>query len=278
MDSITEIDYRQPGFGDTYDELPLWSAPFGLLLLEHAPLRPGITVLDVGAGTGFLAMELAQRCGAASRVIAVDPWASALDRLRAKLRAHRVTNVEVREGPAEALEIEDRSVDLVVSNVGINNFEDPAAVLARCARAARDGARILVTTNPVGHMAEFYRVYRDTLASVGLADRVEALESQEAHRGTEESVRELLANAGFAPRAVHRDSFRMRFADGSSLLRHYLVRVGFLGGWTSVLPADRRDEVLARLESDLNAHAAEHGELALTIPMLCIDGAKGAPA
>ena len=72
LNYLTEVDHRAPGFGDDYDELPLWSAPFGLWLLDRVPVRPGLTILDVGAGTGFLTIELAQRCGAESTVIAVD--------------------------------------------------------------------------------------------------------------------------------------------------------------------------------------------------------------
>lgn len=36
MNYLDEVDYNSPDFGDFYDELPLWSAPFGLLLLGHA--------------------------------------------------------------------------------------------------------------------------------------------------------------------------------------------------------------------------------------------------
>jgi len=61
---LEDIDSTAPEFGDFYDELPLWSARFGLMLLDEVELRPGMTILDVGAGTGFLAIELAQRCGA----------------------------------------------------------------------------------------------------------------------------------------------------------------------------------------------------------------------
>ena len=63
MDYLEAIDYKAPDFGELYDELPLWSAPFGLLLLEQVVMRPGLTILDVGAGTGFLTIELAQRFG-----------------------------------------------------------------------------------------------------------------------------------------------------------------------------------------------------------------------
>ena len=50
-----------PLFCAALDELPLWSAPFGLRLLESVPLAPGATVLDVGCGTGFPLLELAHR-------------------------------------------------------------------------------------------------------------------------------------------------------------------------------------------------------------------------
>ncbi|GJM45076.1 MAG: hypothetical protein DHS20C21_19180 [Gemmatimonadota bacterium] len=275
MDYLSEIDLEQPDVAAYFDELPLWSAPFGLFLLEHVPLRGRDTILDVGAGTGFLSMELAQRCGPESRVIAVDPWASALDRFRAKLAAHQVSNVEIREGTVEDVDLPADSVDLIVSNLGINNFEDPAAALRRCFHVAREGATILLTTNPIGHMVEFYEVFHQTLADVGRTDRADALHAQEAHRGTTESIHGLLQDAGFRVTATRENSFRLRYASGSALLRHYFIRVGFLGGWKSVLPPEAVEVTFKRLEANLNAYAAENGELALTIPMLCIEGTKG---
>jgi arsenite methyltransferase len=61
------------------DELSLWSAPFGLALLEVVDLHTGIVALDVGCGTGFPLVELAQRLGKSCHVHGVDPWQTALD-------------------------------------------------------------------------------------------------------------------------------------------------------------------------------------------------------
>src|SRR6266581_6865469 len=100
MNYLEEIDYTQPEFGEWYDELPLWSAPFGLLLLDRVSMKSGRTILDVGAGTGFLTLELAQRCGPTSKVIAVDPWKAGMNRLRKKIEHLNLTNVVLLEQDA----------------------------------------------------------------------------------------------------------------------------------------------------------------------------------
>jgi arsenite methyltransferase len=64
-------------FVSTFDEAPLWSASFGLLLLKHLELKKGITVLDLGCGTGFPLMDLAARLGNDAKLYGIDPWKNA---------------------------------------------------------------------------------------------------------------------------------------------------------------------------------------------------------
>jgi len=269
MPDTDEIDFARPEVAAHYDELPLWSAPFGQLILERVPLQTGQTVLDVGAGTGFLTVELAQRCDATSTVIAVDPWGAAMDVLREKCGYLGLTNVEFDERDASALVRADGSVDVVVSNLGINNFDDPSRVLAECRRLLRPGGTLLMTSNLVGHMSEFYDTYRDTLVVLGRTDRLPALEEEITHRATVESITTHLKRTGFEVTDTTTDSFRMRYADGTSLLRHYFIRLGFLTGWKGVV--DRLDVpiVFAELERRLNKRAQVYGSLDLTVPIAC---------
>lgn len=271
---LDDIDSSTSEFGDLYDELPLWSAPFGLLLLEHVPMKPGLTVLDIGAGTGFLTIELAERCGPTTSVIAVDPWKAAMDRLRRKVNQRGLKNVRLIERDAAILDLPDDSVDVIVSNLGVNNFDNPGAVLAEC-RVAKTGARLVLTTNLRGHMAEFYDVYRGVLIELGHREHVDALETHINQRATVESVRDLLAMAGFTPTEVATQTFRMRFADGSSLLRHSFIRLGFLPGWKSVPPPDSLQDTFGTLEQRLDEYAQARGELVLTVPMACVVATKG---
>ena len=271
MKYLQEIDAEVHGFADLYDELPLWSARFGILLLERVPLARHLKILDVGAGTGFLTVELAERCGSSCRVIAVDPWVEAMRHLRRKLVARGLENVELRVQGAESLELPNGSVDLIVSNLGINNFADPEAVLRTCFRVAKPGARLLLTTNLVGHMVEFYDVFRAVLRELGQQDRIVLLDRHIEGRGTVESVASRLEAAGFETVETTVDSFRMRFADGSSFLRHYFIRLGFMSAWKSIVAPEAIEETFGMLEQKLNAQADQQGELALTIPTACFD-------
>ena len=254
-------DFDHPDFADFYDELPLWSAPFAQKILERAPLARGAGILDIGCGTGFLSLELAQRCGPDSRVWAIDPWPAAMDRLERKLAYHGVENVELVRRDAADTGLPDGIAELAVSNLGINNFADPAAVLAETRRLLKPGARLLLTTNLAGHMAEVYAALRDVLA--GQADRLAAVAAHEAHRGTVASVAGRLAAAGFGEIVHETSSYSMRFADGTAMLDHWFVRMAFVPDWS----AAAGENALPALEARLNARAKEAGELKLTIPV-----------
>ena len=62
-----------------YDELPLWSAPFGLPLLDTIRLRKGINILDIGSGAGFPLLEIAERSGKTAVVYGIDPSSDAIN-------------------------------------------------------------------------------------------------------------------------------------------------------------------------------------------------------
>ena len=83
-------DLGDPATVALYDEVPLWSAPFGLVLLDAVELRTDLTVLDVGCGTGFPLLELAERLGPDARLHCVDPWVPAMERLQAKVAAWKL--------------------------------------------------------------------------------------------------------------------------------------------------------------------------------------------
>jgi arsenite methyltransferase len=256
-----EADFDSPQVIAAYDELPLWSAMFGLLLLEHVPLTNINTALDVGCGTGFPLIELAERLGPATIIHGIDPWKGALQRAAEKIAIRRTPNVQLHEGSASSLPFPDATFDLIVSNLGINNFDDRIAVVRECRRVARDGATIALTTNLQGHMHELYAIFDEVLTDDESRQR---LREHVEHRATIASVRELLESNGFrVTRVVEREE-SMRFANGTALLNHYFIKLGFLDAWKKVVPGCER-EVFSKLRDRID------GEIRLTIPLAYIE-------
>jgi ubiquinone/menaquinone biosynthesis C-methylase UbiE len=268
------VPWENPGFPSVLDELSLWSSRFGTLLLDHLELVRGIDVLDLGCGAGFPLFELAQMHGRSSRFAGVDPWAAALERARFKLTTYALPHVLLVRGDGARLPFGGGAFDLIVSNLGVNNFEDARAVLGECARVARPSARIALTTNVQGHMREFYGAYRETLHELGRAEAIDRLNAQEQHRTTKAQLSEMLESAGFRVMRVVEDAFTLRYLDGAAMLRHFFIGIGFLDGWRGVLdPADER-AVFAALERKLDEWARREGELRLTVPMLYVEGRR----
>jgi len=65
---------EDPDVVSAIDELPLWSAPFGQVLLDTILLKPGLRVLDIGSGLGGPARTLAETYGC--HVTGIDLTAS----------------------------------------------------------------------------------------------------------------------------------------------------------------------------------------------------------
>src|SRR5258708_40292042 len=89
-----------------------------------AQLQPGEQVLDVGCGTGTLAIEVARRVGRAGRVAGVDPGTQQIARARAKA-ARRNVPVEFQVGVIEQLPSPDQTFDVVFSTLMMHHLPAP---------------------------------------------------------------------------------------------------------------------------------------------------------
>lgn len=267
-------DFSDAEFVSAYDELPLWSALIGGVLLDHVPLRPDARVLDVGTGTGFPLIELAARLGPTCRACGIDRWKPACERARQKIRLHGIENVEIIDGDAAAMPFADERFNLIVSNNGINNFENAATVLAECRRVCAPDGTIALASNLRGHMHEFYDIFAEVLREQADARVLERLDAHILHRTSIEDMRRLLEDAGFAVVKEHLASISLRYLDGSALLRHFFVRQAFLDGWRKIIEPASQSQILTRLEERLNDLSRQRGEFRLTVPVAYIEGRK----
>ncbi len=100
-------------------------------------------VLDVGAGTGALSLDLAWRMGAQGRVTAVDRDAQALEIAHA-LAGEVGIELATAIGDANALPAGDATQNLTIARFLFQHLSAPAAALAEMRRVTRPGGRIVI--------------------------------------------------------------------------------------------------------------------------------------
>src|SRR5258707_8276098 len=110
-----------------------------------AQLQPGETVLDVGCGTGTLALEVARRVGRTGRVTGIDPGTEQIARARAKA-ARRNAPIEFQIGVIEQLPFLDQMFDVVFSTLMMHHLPAPLKRqgLAEIARVLKPGGRLVI--------------------------------------------------------------------------------------------------------------------------------------
>ena len=130
----------------------LWES--GGDLVRRLGIGPGDEVVDVGCGTGNLAIQAAQT---GARVTGIDIAPPMLERARAGAQAAGV-DVAWIEGDAEALPVADASMDVAMSSFGCMFAPRHRAAAAELARVLRPGGRMgLLSWTVGGDVAEFLR-------------------------------------------------------------------------------------------------------------------------
>jgi ubiquinone/menaquinone biosynthesis C-methylase UbiE len=107
-------------------------------------LRPGMTVADVGAGTGLYLEPLVRSVGRFGRVYAVDIAPDLIAFIDERIRNEGLTIVETVLCTETSAELEPGSVDLVFSCDTYHHFEFPRSTLASLHSAIRPGGTLAI--------------------------------------------------------------------------------------------------------------------------------------
>ncbi len=260
---------------DVFDELPLWSAPFGLKLLEHINYKPNITALDIGFGAGFPLTEIAMRLGNTSTIYGIDPWKETFKRVNQKIYYYGISNIKLIEGVAESIPLEDNFVDLITSNNGINNVSDVDKVLSECSRVIKSGGQFVQTMNLDKTMTEFYNQLETVLSEMKLYKEIELMYKHiKQKRPPLHDFIALMHKHNFIINDVVEDEFCYKFADATAMFNHYFIRLAFMESWIKLLPTDKVELIFDTIESRMNDQASEQCGIKLTVPFVLLNAIK----
>ena len=106
--------------------------------------RPGERVLEVGPGTGYYTLDLAEWVGPEGQVEIFDLQQEMLDHTLRRAAERGVANVSATGGDAQRLPYEDASFDVVLLVATLGEIPDQDAAMREIARVLRPGGRLVV--------------------------------------------------------------------------------------------------------------------------------------
>ena len=115
-------------------------------------LPAGATVIDIGCGAGTDLLLAARVVGPRGRAIGIDMTEAMRQRASTGAAACGLDNVDVRNGDATRLPIEDRSIDVVISNGVLNLVPEKERAVAEIARVLKPGGRVQIADIIIGEV------------------------------------------------------------------------------------------------------------------------------
>ena len=122
----------------------LWS-PAAYALWQRGGLGTGARVLDAGCGPGFASLDLSERVGTQGHVTAFDGTAEYLRYLEQQLTARKITNVTIKRGVLDNIELPAASFDFIFTKMVLLFMPDLDRVVAEFMRLLKPGGKLLVS-------------------------------------------------------------------------------------------------------------------------------------
>jgi predicted methyltransferase len=113
-------------------------------VIAAAGIKPGQTVADIGAGSGYYTTRLSTVVGPQGRVIAQDVMQRYLDALGARVRAARLLNVRLLRGTQSSPRLPARAIDVALMVHMYHEIAQPYALLYRLRSSLKPGGRIAI--------------------------------------------------------------------------------------------------------------------------------------
>jgi ubiquinone/menaquinone biosynthesis C-methylase UbiE len=113
-------------------------------VMELAGVAPGMSVADIGAGNGYYTVRLAERVGAAGRVLAQDIDRTALERLGERVGRERLDNVAIKLGAPDDPHLPENSFDRIFLVHMYHEVAEPYAFLWRLWPSLKEGGSVVV--------------------------------------------------------------------------------------------------------------------------------------
>jgi ubiquinone/menaquinone biosynthesis C-methylase UbiE len=112
--------------------------------IEALGLTPGMTVADIGAGSGYYASRMAKKVGPSGKVYATDIQPGMIELLNRRVTAEGLTNVTTVLGGMDDPKLPPQSIDLAIMVDVYHELQQPQVFLQRLKDTFKPGGRLVL--------------------------------------------------------------------------------------------------------------------------------------
>jgi ubiquinone/menaquinone biosynthesis C-methylase UbiE len=233
----------------------LWESTraVGEWLVERLDPQPGQTILDVAAGTGETGFLAAQR---GANLISSDLSPNMVEAAQRLAPSFGVSNAEFRVLDAERIDMPDANVDGVLSRFGYVLRGDPPPALREIRRVLRPGGRFAFAVWAERERNPWMTVPAAVMVERGHLSVASAEQKRLSEKRNAETIRRLLAEAGFGEASIEEMPLEYRFADAKELWTF----VSELRGPVALALAKLGEKERADVRAEIERRAVRRGE------------------
>lgn len=247
-----------------------WSRQLSPLHIAFAGVRDGDKVLDVGAGTGGLALSLAARVPH-SEIVGIDPSADSIAFARARSNPH----VHFDVGDAQALPYESATFDRTMAQLVMNFIPDHEKGLHEMMRVTRPGGTVTACVWDYDAGMQMLRFFWDEVVALDpTAEPKDERHMKLSHRG---ELGELWKAAGLVEVEEQPLEIDLRFASFEDYWGPFLYGAGPAGAYVATRDEHARSALEARLRKRVLGDRAD-GPFTLQARAWCVRGKVPAAA
>ena len=228
----------------------LWETtrPVSEWLVDRLSPRPGQTILELAAGAGETGFLAAGRLRDQGRLISSDFAPEMVEAAKRVADELGITNAEFRVIDAERMQLDDASVDGAICRFGYMLMADPARALRETRRVIRGGGRLVFSVFGEPERNPWMTVARGVMAERGHLSAPDPEEPGIFSLSDPDTIKDLVADAGFAHSELEEAEIGFRFADGDSLWAYVSELQGPIALAIARLDNQERRAVRAALE------------------------------
>lgn len=222
---MSEIDWDTPESAEIYDQNCDHQFQKGQTLIKTMKIKNGDSVLDIGCGTGWQALNVSKIIGPSGKLTCIDPSSYRIELARKKFGVDSLNSVRFLVGQSEDLSaIPDNSINHAYFCSSFHWVDDKRTALSETYRVLKPGGSVGMTTLDRDSPHTMRKFVDPILAKYNIT------RSYELHRGIHRinafELHNLLSEAGFTSISIEPRTIPRQYNSPEEFLKHLEERDG----------------------------------------------------